>query len=263
LTSFAQRWLSILLILFSGSLIAAADTLTVGGAVSGTTLTIQDSALTALNSSWASGVTAYIDPYNGVLDGQSVLLFCIDPDHLDNTTPGYLVNLSQNGTGNSTMQQLNVQNGGILPQSGNLSNAAILAGFSKTNVPQLYGGLAWLSEQLEATSDSSKQQEIQAAIWQLGDYTSTFTVVNPPTQFGSTLGTCGLAQAVCSLETQAKTNALTSGFEIVTDASEAANGKNAGQEYLVLTPEPSSVLLSATGLFGIFLFRRRKMSVLK
>lgn len=254
MTSFAQRWLSILLILFSGSVIAAADTLIVGSPASSTTLTIKDSALTALNSGWANGVGAYIDPYHGTLDGQSVLLFCIDPNHLDNTSAGgYAVTISPNGTGSSTMQALNLANGGVIPSSGSLSNAAIAAGF--TTASQLYGGLAWLSQALGQSTDTLTQQELQAAIWQLGDYTSTFSVVNPPSGFSSS--------AVTTFENQAKTNALTSGFEIVTDSNEVANGKNAGQEYLVLTPEPSSVLLSVTGLFGIFLFRRRRMSVLK
>jgi hypothetical protein len=247
----AQRWLSISLILLSGSLTAAADTLIVGSPASGTTLTIKDSELTALNSGWANGVGAYIDPYHGTLDGQAVLLFCIDPNHLDNTNAtGYAVTVSPNGTGGSTMQALNLSNPGLIPSSGSLSSAATAAGF--TSASQLYGGLAWLSEQLGQSSNTLTQQELQAAIWQLGDYTSTFTVVNPPSGFSSS--------AVTTFEDQAKTNALTSGFEVITDSNEVANGKNAGQEYLVLTPEPSSVLLSITGLFGMLLLRKRRMS---
>ena len=245
-----------------GSCLASADShnLIVGGPVTGTTLTIQDSALASLG--FSNGiVTAYIDPYHGTLDGQAVTLFCIDPNHLDNNNPsGYPVTISGNGIGSNTLQQLNL-NGKVQPESGSLSNAATLAGFSNTS--QLYGGLAWLSEQLQQSTNTLTQQEIQAAIWQLGDYTSTFTVVNPPQGFGSFTGpgtACGLSIAVCSLETQAQTNALTSGFEIITDSNEAANGRNAGQEYLVLTPEPSSILLSMSGLLGFFAFRRRKTS---
>lgn len=234
--------------LFFLSTLAMADTLTVGGPVTGTTLTIQDSALTALNSGWANGVTAYIDPYHGALNGQSVILFCIDPNHLDNaSSSGYSVNVSANGAGSNTLQALNLV-GSVAPTSHSLSQAAINAGF--TSASQLYGGLAWLSQQLAGTSNTLLQQEYQAAIWQLGDYTSTFAVVNAPQGFDSSL--------VTTFEQNAKNNALTSGFSVLTDTNEVANGRNAGQEYIILTPEPSTALLSVSGIFGLFMMRRRK-----
>ena len=229
------------------STLAMADTLTVGGPVTGTTLTIQDSALTALNSGWANGVTAYIDPYHGTLNGQSVVLFCVDPNHLDNSSGAYGVNVSVNGAGSNTLQALNLV-GSVAPTSHSLSQAAMNAGF--TSASQLYGGLAWLSQQLAGTSNSLLQQEYQAAIWQLGDYTSTFAVVNAPQGFDSGL--------VTTFEQNAENNALTSGFSVLTDANEVANGRNAGQEYIILTPEPSTALLSVSGIFGLFMLRRRK-----
>ena len=232
------------------STLAMADTLVVGGPVTGTTLTIKDSALTALNSGWSNGVTAYIDPYHGTLNGQSVVLFCIDPNHLDNASgSGYQVNITANGTGSNTLQALNLA-GSVVPTSHTLSQAAINAGF--TSAAQLYGGLAWLSQQLQGTSNTLLQQEYQAAIWQLGDYTSTFSVVNPPANFDSAL--------VTSFELSAKNNALTSGFSVLTDANETLNGQNAGQEYIILTPEPGSVMLCISGFLGLFLLRRRKLA---
>ncbi|PYY19795.1 MAG: hypothetical protein DMG60_02790 [Acidobacteria bacterium] len=223
-------------------------TLMVGGPVTGTTLTIADSALTQLNSGWANGVTAYIDPYHGVLDGNSVLLFCVDPNHLDNNNPlGYQVSISPNGTGSNTLQALNYDHGTVTPNSHILSSAATQAGF--TSVSQLYGGLAWLSEQLQGTTNTVDRQKYQAAIWQLGDYTSTFTVVNPP-YIGDLKG----------IEHDAMTNALGSGFSVLTDANEVANGKNAGQEYIILTPEPCTVLLFASGVFGLFMLRRSQLA---
>lgn len=229
------------------STLAMADTLTVGGPVTGTTLTIQDSALTALNSGWANGVTAYIDPYHGTLNWQSVVLFCVDPNHLDNSSGAYSVNISASGVGPNTLQQLNLA-GSVLPTSHTLSQAAMNAGF--TSASQLYGGLAWLSQQLAGTSNTLLQQEYQAAIWQLGDYTSTFAVVNAPQGFDSGL--------VTTFEQNAKDNALTSGFSVLTDSNEVANGRNAGQEYIILTPEPGTALLSVSGIFGLFILRRRK-----
>ena len=252
MSSLLRQWFCVALIMASGSLMSFADTLIVGGPATGTTLTIKDSALTALNSGWANGVGAYIDPYHGTLNGQSVLLFCIDPNHLDNTSSnGYPVTISQNGVGNSTLQELNILNAGVLPTTGSLSSAAVAAGF--TTASQLYGGLAWLSEELQQSTTPLTQQEYQAAIWQLADYTNTFSVVNPPSGFSNSV--------VATFEDQAKTNSLTSGFEVVTDSNEVANGKNAGQEYLVLTPEPSSVLLSLSGFFGVLVFRRRRSIV--
>ena len=233
--------------------LAMADSLQVGGPVTGTTLTIKDSALTALNSGWANGVTAYIDPYHGTLNGQSVVLFCIDPNHLDNAAPGgYNVNASVNGVGSNTLQALNLV-GSVVPTSHTLSATALSAGF--TTASDLYGGLAYLSQQLQGTSNTLLQQEYQAAIWQLADYTSTFGVVNAPAGFDLNL--------VSTFEHDAFTNRLTSGFSVLTDANEVANGKNAAQEYIILTPEPGSLMLCASSVLGFFLMRRRKLADLQ
>src|ERR1700758_1624307 len=114
-----HRVLIAAVLLFVSTFAVADNVLVVGGPVTGTTLTIKDSALTALNSGWASGVTAYIDPYHGTLNGQAVTLFCIDPNHLDNSNPnGYPVTVSPGGTGNSTLQELNVSNSGVVPGTG-------------------------------------------------------------------------------------------------------------------------------------------------
>lgn len=236
-----------LLLLSTFAMADSMGTLVVGGPVTGTTLTIKDSALTALNSGWANGVTAYIDPYHGTLNGQSVLLFCIDPDHLDNNNPlGYVVNISPNGTGSNTLQALNLV-GSVLPTSSQLSLAAQNAGF--TSAAQLYGGLAWLSQQLQNSSITVDQQKYQAAIWQLADYTNTFTVLNAP-----------YSGDLTGLEHSAMTNALTSGFSVLTDANETTNGIHAGQEYIILTPEPGSMMLCASGVLGFFFMRRRKFA---
>ena len=229
-----------------------ADTLVVGGPVTGTTLTIKDSALTALNSGWANGVTAYIDPYHGTLNGQSVVLFCIDPNHLDNNSAfGYGVNVSPNGSGNNTLQELN-RGGSVVPTSGNLSLAATTAGFSTAE--QLYGGLAYLSQKLQSAPDALTQQEYQAAIWQLADYTNTFTVPAASAPAGFSWAT------VTGFETSAKLNALNGGFSVLTDVNESLNGKNAAQEYIILTPEPGSLVLCASSLLGLFTLRRRKLA---
>lgn len=53
---------------------------------------------------------------------------------------------------------------------------------------------------------------------------------------------------VSSSENNAKANPLTSGFEVLTDFN------NTYQEYVVLTPEPSTFLMVGTVLIGLFLF---------
>jgi len=178
------------------------------------------------------------------------VLFCVDPNHLDITAPGgYNVEVSANGAGNNALQALNLV-GTVVPTSHTLSAAALGAGF--TTASDLYGGLAYLSHQLLVTSDKLLQQEYQAAIWQLGDYTSTFAVVNAPAGFDLTL--------VSTFEHDAFTNRLTSGFSVLMDVNEVANGKNAAQEYIILTPEPGSLMLSASGVLGFLLMRRRKVA---
>ena len=78
---------------------------------------------------------------------------------------------------------------------------------------------------LEVPSNTKlTDQEIQAAIWQLADPNLTFP--NAPSGFSLT--------QVNTFENDAKANPLTSGFEVLTDSD------NKYQEYVVLTPEPST-----------------------
>lgn len=212
-----------------------ADTLTVGTPVTGYALPIYDSSV--------GSVTAAIDPYHGTLtiasNPLSVLLYCIDPNHFDKSG-AYSINSSSDNTGFAgTNQSLN-----------GLSLAATNAGF--TNAADLYGGLAWLSSQIntlytQGASTELAQQEYQAAIWTLADYTNTFTVTSPPSGFSSSY--------VTTLEQNAYTNrkALSGQFTILTDSSEtkACAASTCSQEYLILTPEPSGFALFGSGLLGL------------
>jgi hypothetical protein len=51
---------------------------------------------------------------------------------------------------------------------------------------------------------------------------------------------------------------LTSGFGVLTDVNEKSNLTGAYQEYIVMTPEPSTLLLMGLGLISLFCFSRRK-----
>jgi len=85
--------------------------------------------------------------------------------------------------------------------------------------------MARLLVMLEVPSNTKlADQEIQAAIWQLADPNLTFP--NAPSGLSLT--------QVNTFENDAKANPLTSGFEVLTDSD------NKYQEYVVLTPEPST-----------------------
>lgn len=58
-----------------------------------TTLAVSNNSLTNLGY---NQVDPYIDPYQGTLNGNPGILFCVDPDHFDGSGP-YAVNISPEG----------------------------------------------------------------------------------------------------------------------------------------------------------------------
>lgn len=214
--------------LFPLLLHADSETLTVGSPITGITLTISDNSLTSLGY---GQVDAYIDPYQGTLNGSSVVLFCVDPDHFDGSG-AYNVNVSSGGTGSSTEQ-------------------VVYHGLTPTQSQTLYQEEAWLAEQLLDTpvSDSGTRQEIQGAIWQLADPSLTF-----PGASGA------FTTAVNTWEGDAAGQGTNIGFEILTDSActTSSDCVKTRQEYLVLTPEPASVSLLGLSLLSLFAALRRK-----
>lgn len=216
---------------------AHADSVTFTGGYSGNpVLTINDPAL--------GTVTGYIDPYTGTIGGQSVYLWCVDPNH---DAPGigttYLANIATPGNLGSMSNTSQVINNGLSPSAANT----------------LYGELAALIMLMENSGDSAlTDQELQGAIWQLSaGFTSgvpLLTFPSPPTVPSGTF-----QGAVTAYEGWAEAgNALTSGFEVLTAANENTAGASAFQEYIVMTPEPSTLLLMGLGLISLFCFSRRK-----
>lgn len=217
---------------------AHADSVTFTGGYSGNPLLeISDPSL--------GTVTGYIDPYTGIIGTQSVNLWCVDPDH-DAPAVGtiYSANIATPGNLTSMSHTSQVINNGLSPSAANT----------------LYGELAALIMKMEQSGNSAlTDQELQGAIWQLSaGFNSTdqpyLTFPNPPS------GT--FQAAVTGLEnwSEAPGNALTSGFEVITAANEGSlKGTNSAfQEYIVMTPEPNTLLLMGLGLISLFCFSRRK-----
>jgi PEP-CTERM motif len=218
---------------------AHADSVAFTGGYSGNPiLEINDPAL--------GSVYGYIDPYTGTVDGQSVLLWCVDPDH---DAPGV-----------GTMYSANIATPGNLVSMSN-TNQVINDKLSTGAANTLYGELAYLITLMENSGNSAlTDQEIQGAIWQLSagfsGTTPILTFPNPPSVPSGTF-----QGAVTWYEDMAENpnNILTSGFEVVTASNESIAGASAYQEYIVMTPEPSTLLLMGLGLISLFWFSRRKV----
>jgi hypothetical protein len=216
---------------------AHADNVTFTGGYSGNpTLTINDPAL--------GTVTGYIDPYTGNIGGQSVYLWCVDPDH-DAPPVG-------------TTWAVNVATPGNLTSMGNTSQV-INNKLSPSAANTLYGEMAALIMLMANPSNSAlTDQELQGAIWQLSD---GFNASNQPflTFPDAPSVPSGTFQgAVTGYENWAAKNVETSGFEVLTATNEKGAGAGAYQEYIVTTPEPSTLLLMGLGLMALFYLSRRK-----
>ena len=223
-----RTWFLAVISLFPLFLHADSESLTVGSPITGITLTISDNSLTNLGY---SQVGAYIDPYQGTLNGNSVVLFCVDPDHFDGSG-AYNVNVSSGGTGSSTEQ-------------------VVYHGLPPTQAQTLYQEEAYLAQQLLDTpvSDAGTRQEIQGAIWQLAD---------PSVMFPG--ASSAFNTAVNTWESNAVGEGANTGFEILTDSActTSSDCVKTRQEYLVLTPEPASVSLLGLSFLSVFAAFRRK-----
>ncbi len=200
------------------------------------------------------GSGVYVDPYTATVGGVSGVSVICD-DWSDNSYVG------ESWTADvTTLASLN---------AGTNSNAPLF-GTSPTNVT-LYNELAWLGTQLLANpTNYANQVAVSFALWEL-----TYAYNNPKENPDPTSFLAGSAQS----GSQASVNALLneaaaavagpngykgSGWEILTPVSGTyTNPSDQGppQEFLVNTPESSSVILFGADTLGLlalaFVFRRR------
>jgi hypothetical protein len=175
-----------------------------------------------------TNATAVIDPYIAKVNGATTLVWCVDPDHEASIGDPWTANVTlpgSTGPADHTYQQ----------------NAT------------LYEELAGLVALLAGTpgSQTTRQQEIQAAIWSLAD-PGDFSYKVPNGANGTAFN-----NAVQSFISNAANTAITSGFEVLSDTT--GNVAGAEQEFIVLTPEPATILLLGVGMLTLAFLRRRKL----
>jgi hypothetical protein len=136
--------------------------------------------------------------------------------------------------------------------------------------PALYNQMSWLATQLMANqSNPTVEDAIQYAIWDLGVESTGGTITDLPLPGGTA---CTGTLSANEGETQCWINAAAAyaGTEFgnvtvysfdgcTTAVSSPCSSTNPPQEFLVVnTPEPSTILLMALGLGGLFLLKRRQ-----
>ncbi|HEX4002738.1 MAG TPA: PEP-CTERM sorting domain-containing protein [Candidatus Acidoferrales bacterium] len=157
--------------------------------------------------------------------------------------------------------------------SATVSTVASLAGNvkwgSETNAQQNYEIAAWLAETLVSTTNATSAEDISYAIWLVLDPTDVqnYLTSSDPGTLSAAEGWINTAEnAITSQDLTAASFANVLVYTPVPGTATDCNGgpcpANSPQEFLVVTPEPSSILMLLIGLIAIVgLARRRRGSM--
>lgn len=171
----------------------------------------------------------YVSPYTGTMNGQTVVLFCVDIINDVNFGQTWQANVTNLASGN--LSNTRYGDSAISPVA---ANAAVL-----------YAEAAWLSTQF--ASNPSDYVSLQYALWDL---------MNPgsePTSYGNVQHWLDLAAAnYGSIDP--------SQFAILTNVGPLQLTGQV-QEFIIRTPEPGALALLLCGLFALILLTSRQRIV--
>jgi len=222
------------------------------------------------NVVWNAGSGVYVDPYTATVGGVANTSVICD-DWSDNSYVG------ESWTANVTKVS-----------SLGTSTTPMFSGATQINTPntpdtltqaQLYDEAAWLGTQLLANpSNYANQVAVSFALWEL-TYNATGSAMETPTPYNFLAGSAEAGQQSCSGQTciatllaEAQTAVAAGyngqGWSILTPNTSDPITCNGGacpdsppQEFLVYTPESSSVVLLGADMLGLlalaFVFRKR------
>ena len=204
----------------------------------------------------------YVSPYAGLINynaatnsGETASFNCIDYFHHVRVGDVWTANVTNLGAASSNL--------GLLGNTryGNFAGSNAADSYTFGGALNLYKQAAWLTLQYDANPGSTpnKTRAIQSAIWSLfNNYDASVAV--PPTFNGPGTNVNDSAwwlDQADNAENQLSTAQLQY-FSVITDNTNpwAADSK---QEFLVhATPEPSTVLLMATGMIALVVVVRRR-----
>lgn len=176
----------------------------------------------SVNGTYEFGNNGYgIPPYGGTLDGNAAEFYCVDFTH--------------DISGGDMWQAV------VTPITPGANYGSTYLGNATIDGVSDYVLFAYLASQMQGTSDQPTQAQDQWAIWSVTDGTVGDPYGNQAAIF---------AAAAAAIGSDGFTG---QGWEVLTP-----DVNQYGQEFLVDTPEPSSLLLLGLGIGSLFFLKRRQ-----